>query len=283
MFIQTDIEKAYREGRRLYRSFSKSCNVVTVAGVAFDMSMLSGNPVANYYIGSEATATALARSTNGGLDHGPNVPDGYKKFLNKMLVQTITAGAIPCTLELLDYLMFYPFIGMDVGYTALTTNITLPRYEASEGVQIMVVEQNPYVGSATAQITYTNQDGVEGRVTPVFTMGTVTNIGTIATSTPTLSGAKGVFVTLQDGDYGVQKIEGIELLTGDIGILCLVLVMPIATTFLYDITAPSEYDFWYHQGYLPEIKNDAYLNFVNKPAGSASGATFYGYLNTIWG
>ncbi len=277
-----DIEAAHLSGRRLFRSFNKACNLVTVAGTGQDLSSQPGNPAAQYYIGTPATATALARSTDGGLDHGPLMP-GYTKYLHMISgLMTVTAGAVPCVLEVLDYLAFYPFIGMDSGVQPLTTSISIPRYLPTEGVQMMVVEQNPYVGAATIQITYTNQDGVPGRLTPVITLNSVTNAGTIAHQAPTTAGTCGQFVALAHGDSGVAYPESIELIAGDVGVLCVVLVKPIATVAIYETTAPCDWDMWHTLGYLPEIRNDAYLNFVLKPAGSATGATFYGNIVTLW-
>lgn len=277
-----DISDAHRQGRVLKRSFNKNCNLVTVAGVGQDLSVQSGNPPAQFYVGAIATATALARSTDGGLDHGA-VMTGYRKFLHKLEnLQTVTAGAVPCALELLDYLAFYPFIGMDSGVQTLTTAIEIPRYTGADGIQMMLIEQNSYVGAATVQITYTNQDGVAGRVTPVITLNSVTNAGTVATQSPNTNNMGGFFVPLQSGDYGVSYPESIEILTGDVGVLCLVLVKPIASVAIYDTTTPSSWDMWETLGYLPEIENDAYLNLVLKPAGSASGATIFGDIVTVW-
>lgn len=278
---QSDIARAYAEGRSLIRSFSKNVNVATTAGTDQDLSMSPGNPPAQYYVGAIATATALARSTDGGLDHGADKPDA-QKFLHTITLQTVTAAAAPLTLDLLDYLMFYPFIGMDTGIQACTTGITLPRYTAADGVQIMVVEQNPYAGAATLRVTYKNQAGVGGRVTPTHTLNSVTNIGTIATAAPTLAGATGKFMALQSGDYGVQEIESVEILTGDVGIVCFVLVKPLITFAIFDSTVPSVFDLWNHLGFLPRIRDDAFLNFVIKPAANINGAALLGSITTIW-
>lgn len=278
----SDIDAAYLAGRSLFRSFNKNCNVTTTAGTAQDLSVQSGNPPAQFYVGAIATATALARSTDGGLDHGPSKP-GAKKFLHKMSnLQTVTAGAVPCTLEVLDYLAFYPFIGMDVGTQALTTSITIPRYLRTEGVQMMLIEQNTYTGGATCRITYTNQDGVSGKVTPTITLNSVTNSGTVATQAPALAGSCGMYVSLAHGDGGVAYPESIEFLTGDVGVVCIVLVKPIATVAIYDTTVPSDWDMWETYGFLPEIRDDAYLNLVLRPAGNASGATIWGNIQTVW-
>lgn len=279
--IVADIAKAYEAGRVTARSFTKNISTATSAGVCLDLSMSTGNPAAQYYVGSIATATALAYSTDGGLNHGSNVPDGFKKYLHRMRFM-IPGAAIPMAIDVFDYLAFYPFVSMDAGIQALTTGISIPRYSAADGIQMMLIEQNPYVGGAQVQITYTNSQGVSGRVTPVITLNSVTSIASVATCAPNQVGATGTFVSLAQGDYGVSYPESIEFLTGDTGIVCLVLVKPIASFAVYDQTVPSDWDTWNYLGYLPEIKNDAYLNMVIRPAGNITGTSIFGDLFTIW-
>lgn len=282
MRTQAEINAAYEAGRYLFSSFNKNITATMSVGVSQDLSGLPGNPVAQYYLGTAGTSTGLYRSTDWGLNHGQNVDT--KKYLHTVLLNTVTAMT-PITVRILDYLMFYPFIGMDTGLQNLTNNLTLPRYEASEGVQMMLVEQNPYTGSAQVQIGYTNQDGVSGRLTPIIRLNTATAIGTIATSERRALGVTGDFVALQQGDYGVQSVETIEFITGDTGVCAVVLVKPIVTLQIFETTAPCLYDLWFEMGVLPEIRNDAYLNLVVKPSANLAGATtntIFGEITTIW-
>lgn len=282
MRTQADINAAYEAGRYLYSSFNKNITVTMGVGVAQDLSGLPGNPVAQYYLGAVGTSTGLYRSTDWGLNHGQNVDT--KKYLHTVLLNTVTAMT-PITVRILDYLMFYPFIGMDTGLQNLTNTITLPRYAAREGVQMMLVEQNPYTGSAQVQIGYTNQDGVAGRLTPIIRLNTATAIGTIATSERRTLGVTGNFCALQQGDYGVQSVETIEFVTGDTGVCAVVLVKPIVSLQIYETTAPCLFDLWFEMGVLPEIKNDAYLNMVVNPSGNLAGGvanTIFGDITTIW-
>lgn len=282
MRTQADINTAYEQGRYLYSSFNKNITPNMSVGISQDLSGLPGNPIAQYYLGSPYTSTGLYRSTDWGLNHGGNVDT--KKYLHTMLLNTVTA-LTPITVRVLDYLMFYPFIGMDTGVQNMVNNLTLPRYSANEGVQMMLVEQNPYTGSAQVQIGYTNQDGVAGRLTPIIRLNTQTSIGTIATSARNTSGVTGDFCALQQGDYGVQSVETIEFVTGDTGVCAVVLVKPIVTLQIYETTAPCLYDLWFEMGQLPEIRNDAYLNLVVKPSGNVSGGaanTIFGEMTVIW-
>lgn len=282
MKTQSQIESAYNEGRYLYSSFNKNITATMAVGVSQDLSGLSGNPIAQYYLGAAGTSTGLYRSTDWGLNHGGNVDT--KKYLHTMLLNTVSAMT-PITVRLFDYLMFYPFIGMDTGLQNLTNTITLPRYEAREGVQMMIVEQNPYTGGAQVQVGYTNQDGVSGRLTPIIRLNSQTSIGTIASSERVTSGVSGNFLALQGNDYGVQSVETIEFITGDTGVCAIVLVKPIASFAIFETTAPCLYDLWFEMGVLPEIRNDAYLNFVVTPSANLTGAatnTIFGEMTVIW-
>ena len=282
---QYEISQAYDDGRFLFRTFSKNITVSTTVGIHLDLSGVSGNPIAQYFLGASGESTSLTYTNNDkGIDHG-GVMEGYRKFLHMLNVRTVTTNLAPMEICLCDYLLFYPFIGMDTGLQELTNVESYTRYEAREGVQMIMVEQNPYIGNVTCQIGYTNQDGVEGRLTPVITINTAVVAGTIATSAPTTEGVTGCYVPLQMGDYGVQKVDTIEFFSGDVGTVAICLVKPIATVATYETTAPSENDLWFHMGQLPEIKNDAYLNLIVKPSATVTGAvsnTIFGEIKTLW-
>lgn len=285
MQTQADIAIAYEQGRFLTRSFNKNVTVNTTTGVAQDLSGVSGNPIAQYFLGASGTSTALSYLNNDkGLDHG-GTKTGFRKFLHKVTLQTPIAGLTPSVLELYDYLLFYPFIGMDSGLQTLTNTVPRPRYSSAVGVQMMLIEQNPYAGGATVRIGYTNQDGVAGRLTPIITLNAITPAGTVATSSPTQLGASGDLLPLQQGDTGVTQVDTIEFLTADIGTVCVCLVKPITSLYLYEPFSPCMYDLWFHNNELPEIENDAYLNFVLKPSRTLTGAvsnTITGSMTTIW-
>lgn len=269
-------------GRWHYQAFRKLPSQTTASGIWFDLSMSPGNPVPQYYAAAPLVAVALARSTDGGLNHGPDVST-YTKYLHKFLVISTTSTAAPLPIILLDYLMFYPFIDQDVGDKTLTTNIALPRYPTGAGVQMMAVEVASQVGGSTFYVTYTNQDGVAGRVTPTVRCNTQTVNGTIITSAPVTAGCAGPFIPLQAGDSGVRSIQSVTYTTGDIGLMTLVLVKPLASIAVYDTTAPVERDFLIDSGILPIIKDDAYLNMVCHPVGTLASAPILGEIHTFWG
>lgn len=283
MLTTVEIANAYANGQNLSRPFYKAPTQATVAGTWFDLCSSPGNPVAQYYFAAPLIAIALARSTDGGLDHGPNLGGSYTKYLSKFEIQSVSASAAASTYELLDYLMYYPGIPMDTGVVTLTTNISLPRYTDYKGIQIMLLEQNPYAGSCQFQVTYTNQDGTSGRLTPILTCNTQLVTGTIATSAPTQVGSCGRFLPLQGTDSGVKSIDSIEIMgAGDIGLLCLVLVKPLATFGIFEVTQSNQFDMWNDYSYLPIIKDDAYLNLICMPNGSLAGTSIIGNITTIW-
>lgn len=274
-------------GRYLYASFRKQATQTTGAGVWFDLSMSPGNPAPNYFIGSPGIFTALKQSTDGGLRHGGNVNGlGFKKYLRKLMAYTTTASAVPLSMKLLDYIGFYPFIDESVLDEQFMDNTTpLPRYADGSGVQIMPVVVAGQTGGQTFTVNYTNQDGVAGRITESATMSTQFVNGTILNSQQ--SGAayvnNGPFLTLQKGDSGVRSIQSVTIGgVGDVGLMALVLVKPLAAFNLYGIDAPTETDYFTDFAVMPEIIDDAYLNFIALPNGTLSGAPIHGIIETTW-
>jgi len=275
-------------GQYLYASFRKQATQTTGAGVWFDLSMSPGNPAPNYYIGSVGAFTPLKQSTDGGLRHGGNVNAlGKKKFLRKLMALTPTATAAPCSMVLLDYIGFYPFIDESVLDEQFLDNTNSPtRYADGRGVQLMAVTVAGHTGGQPFTVNYTNQDGVAGRITQTATMSTQFVNGTILNSQQ--AGAayvnNGPFLPLQKGDTGVRSVQSVTIGgIGDVGLFALVLVKPLATFALYGIDAPTEIDYLTDMASLPEIKDDAYLNFIALPNGSLSGAPIHGVIETTWG
>lgn len=272
-------------GKSKYLSFRKLPAVVTGAGTWYDYSMAPGSPTPQYYAAAPLTAQTLARATDGGFQHGGDVSP-LTKYLRKITAISVAAAGVPQRLTLLDYLMFYPFVDMGTPDSQSMTNVqTLTRYTDGEGVQMMAVLVAPHglVGD-TFFVTYTNQDGTAGRVTPLHTMSTAIAVnGTILTTQQTGQG-RAAFMTLQSGDTGVRSIEAVQCTAGtDVGLFTLVLVKPLAELTVREITAPTEKDFYLDAGgKLPAIVDDAYLNFISCPNGSLTGVPLFGDMTFIW-
>lgn len=279
--IKEVVDGIYNEGQSWFSSFRKVPAITTTQGIWFDLSIAPGNPKPNYY----ATAQYVAAVLDGryGLFHGSNVTP-KRKHLKSLAIGSVNAGVAPATFLLCDYLMYYPLVDMDSTDTqTLDNTVTLPRYMDGKGVQAFLVATNPYVGGAQFFITYTNQDGVTGRVSQVMTSNVIGNIGTIVHSAITNTvGVYGPFITLQPGDTGIRSIQDITFTSPNGGLACLVLVKPIATVINREITAISETCFIKDLPSMPVIQDGAYLNFMCLPNGNAVGQQIYGYMETMW-
>jgi hypothetical protein len=284
----TEVVQAQEDGQYLYASWRKQATQATGAGIWFDLSMSPGNPAPNYYIGSPNVFTPLKQSTDGGLRHGGNVNAlGKKKFLRKLMAQTVTTTAVPLSCVLMDYIGFYPFIDESVLDEQFMDNTVAPtRYADGRGVQLMPVVVAGQTGGQTFTVNYTNSDGVAGRITPAVTMSTQFVNGTILHSIQGNNAAyanNGPFLPLQTGDSGVQSVQSVTIGgIGDVGLFSLVMVKPLATFSLFGIDAPTEVDYWQDMASMPEILDDAYLNLVSLPNGTLSGAPINGILETTF-
>lgn len=277
---------AHLAGRETYAHFRKAPAVVTVAGAWSDYSMAPGNPAPQYYAATPLFAQTLARSTDGGIQHGGNVSP-LRKHLRKITAMVVAAAGVPQQLYLLDYLMFYPFVDMGTSEVQTMTNTqTLTRYTSGDGVQMMAVLVAPHgLIADTFSVTYTNSAGVAGRVTPLHTMTTAASVnGTILTTQSAGAGRFGPFMALQSGDRGVRSVQSVQCTAGtDVGLFTLVLAKPLADFTIREITAPAEVDFFVDGGgQVPVIEDDAYLNFITCPNGSLTGVPLNGDALFVW-
>jgi hypothetical protein len=276
---------AHDSGAYLYRSWRKQPTQTTASGIWFDLSMSPGNPVPNYYIGPAGAFTPLKRSTDGGIDHGPNVSP-LKKFLRKLLALTVTSTAAPLTMILLDYVGFWGFIEESVtDVQTLDNSVSPTRYTDGKGLQLMPIVVAGQTGGQTVRVTYTNEKGESGRVTQPRIMTTQAVNGTVLTSLAAGTDYGGPFLPLQSPDMGVRSVQSVQIGgSGDVGLFSLVLVKPLATLDVRGIDAPTEIDFFTDcGGSLPEIQDDAYLNFICLPVGTLSGAPIIGMIEMTWG
>lgn len=279
-----EIADAERDGYTFLSGWRKQPTQTTGAGIWFDLSMSPGNPRPNNYIGPSGVFTPMSQSSDGGIPHGGNVAP-KTKMLRILEAQTATAAATRLTLHLLDYLGFYSFIDeSDTDEQFLDNTAGLTRYTDGAGVRIMPVVVAPQVGgSAGFVVTYTNSDGVSGRQTPRHLITTQAINGTIVSSAGALNDSRAPFMALEGSDTGVMRIDSIKFDgVGDIGLLALVLVKPIAKHYIRGVDAPSERDYFTDDSALPIIQDDAYLNLLSLPAGNLSGAPIFGYIKTLW-
>lgn len=272
-------------GQSHYSTWRKSPTQATGSGVWFDLALSPGNPAPFYYASSPLVAFPIYKSVNGGLNHGQNTSPA-QKVLRKVMAMTVTATALPMNIKVLDYLMYYPFIdeSLDGEAQLMDNTATLPRYTDGAGVQIMaVVVAGHASGLAQSFVcSYTNQDGVAGRVTtPVFLNAQFVN-GTIITAASNVVGTAGPFLPLQSGDTGVRSIESLTMTGSDVGLMTLVLVKPLAQMSIRGNDAPVEVDYLKDFSQLPVIRDDAYLNMICCPVGSLAATAIHGEITTSW-
>jgi len=277
----SDIVTAYDLGQVSDQYWRKNPTQTTGSGIWFDLSMSPGTPGPNYYIGSPGAASLLTKSDDGGLNHGPDVSP-YRKYINRFSALTVTATAVPLPMLLMDYLIFYPFIEQTDGEYTLTNPISLSRYEDGIGVQIMAVLTNAQTGGTSFFCTYTNTDDVPDRVTRTVVCNTQTVPGTLINTNATGATAQGPWVPLQAGDKGVKSIQKVTCVGSDIGLFALVLVKPLMTHMIYDITAPSETYPIIDKSTPIEIKDDAFLGAIALPTGTLASSMILGDIETFW-
>lgn len=261
-------------------TWRKSPSGVTPTGLWYDLSMAPGNPVPQYYASSPLVGITMSKR-----DIGINFSSGSTSqdtYIKSFTIMSNTSTAIPMPFMLLDYLMFYPFTDDGTTDEQILSGSPL-RYTDGKGVQIMAVSVAGRTGGQTFSVKYVNQDGVEDRWTVPVKQNTTSITGNIVTSNAATLGSSGPFLTLQAGDTGVRRIQSIQMGNVDVGLMTLVLVKPILSSMISEITAPVEKDFILNTGLLlHEIHPDAYLNLICLPKGSLAATALHGTMETFW-
>jgi hypothetical protein len=274
-----DIVDAELEGRVRIYSYAKPVIGLIGSSIYQDKSMGGGNPRAKYWFDAEpGVAKAIYQSEDGGIFHGSNVSPSTK-YLRSITAQGISAASVPCDIILSDYLIYYPTIDESiVGETPLDNTVTLPRYTDGEGVMIMPVVTAQAPGGGQCYFTYTNSQGVSGRVSRTITVASGTTGQVLA---PTGDNATAPFVGLQEGDTGVRSVDSVTMVVGDGGLFSILLVKPLASLGLKELGAPHEKDLLIQGGSLPIIYDDAYLN-VATMYGQGFPNGIRGDIKVIW-
>lgn len=277
-----DVVDAELNGKVRQYGWRKSPSQITTAGLWFDLSMSPGNPPPKYWFdAAPGVAKAAYQSTDGGLFHGANVSP-EQKYLRRITSYTSTSTALPLTMVLCDYCLYYPSI--DEGTTdvqILDNTVTIPRYATGAGIQMVPVTVGTRTASAQFYVTYTNSDGVSGRTSQTVTLNTAV-VGTVAGSAVATQNSCNPFIGLQGGDSGVRSIDSVTMITSSDGLFSLVLVQPLAYTMIRGIDAPVEKDFIITQEQMPKIYDNAYLNFLVLPQNSLASTVLIGDIKVIW-
>lgn len=277
------LTRAYDEGRFLdTASFRKvpGASQASVANWWVDLSMVTGNPLPNYYIASPLEAAVLDGQR--GMWHGDDVAPA-SKHLSEMCLMTPSAAFLG-EFRLLDYLLFYSFIDLDdLDQQAMVNAVTLPRYADGAGVKAMLVAVTPTVGGGSFTFDYINQDGV-AKTSPTQSCSVaVANIASIITSEPATAAGGRVFLLLAAGDTGIRSVTSWTNLAPNGGLAALVLVKPIRQAIpIREVNTPAERELFKDAPNLPEVLDGAYLNLITKCAASVASSTLAGYCSYVW-
>lgn len=271
------------EGRVRNYTWRKTPSQATTSGIWFDLALSPGMPVPKYWFDAPPlVARGIFQSVDGGFYHGPNVSPS-KKYLRTICTQATASTALPMNAILCDYLLYYPSI--DDGTTdvqVMDNTVTLPRYSDGNGVQMMAVTVAARTGGQQFFVTYTNQDGVTGRTSGIVTQNTATTIGSITTSNTAVGNGAGPFIPLQNGDYGVRRVESVTMLGPDVGLFSIILVKPLAQTTFREITVPYEKDLLIYDTALPQVYDDAFIGMICLPVGALNATVLTGYMKTVF-
>lgn len=273
------LSDAFEAGQVHTAHFRKLPTQASVAGQWVDLSMAGGNPLPNYYASAPLEAAVLDGFR--GIFHGA-AKAPMKMNVFQMALCTPSAGLVG-TYQLLDYLMYYPFVDLDSLDQQDMVNITtLPRYTDGRGVRAMLVAVAPTVGGGRFTYTYINQDGIQQTSPTMFFNTTVDAIGTIVTSQQGLANAPGVLLPLVQGDTGIRSIVSVNVLVPNGGLASLVLVKPICFGAVREINVPEERSFVNELPGLPVVEDGAYLNLVVNCAATVAAGQLAGRITFVW-
>ena len=255
----------------------------------------SGSPPANFYA-SAPYVSAVVEANKGIYVPSVSPATQHLKGLTTMLgaaSATTTTGQRQ-KLIVADYLLYYPFIDTDaVGEEqTLENTVALPRYDYG---QVIAVSQSAASAIGQFTMTYTNQDGVSGRVSQnTFTISTLSGGGQVATTGLSGNGYH-PYIDLQNGDIGVKSIESVTFTAAGGGLFALVIVKPLFTHIisqecrrttssnLESYGSANRFDALIHQAGSPQIKDGAVIGLFGQGyAGSLASSTLVGLLETVW-
>lgn len=287
---------AYEEGRHHVQSFRKAVSsAATVASDYIDYAYFPGSPAVNFYASAPLEAAIVEPK------YGILIPSG-EQFVSRLTVASNASSATSTTnqnqlIQMLDYLMYYPFIDSDaVGEQQdMIPTVTLPvRAGTGAGVKVIGVAQSACATNGKFTFSYTNQDGVSGRTSAVTQTKTCAGGGVLLPYI-TATASSYPFIGLQAGDSGVRSIESVTFSQAGGGLMCLVLVKYITTILsgeecrrsttgtIESWGAGSQVESVVHQ--MPaKIADGAVLNFIGQGnGGSLASSVLSGVLETQWG
>ena len=222
------------------------------------------------------TSSPVQLSTTGTLPTGLNSIDTY--YLIKLSDTTFRLAT-----TIADSLAGVYIQIETLGTGIHTIKWQLPRYTDGKGVQVIAVATNAGTGTlATFFFTYTNSNGVSGRISQTITMNSSLITGNIIGSNTATINASNPFIGLQLEDDGVRSIESITMLGIDTGLFTLCLVKPLVQHCFREITVPYEKDLLIPTSDVIKIYDDAFLGFLLLPLGTLAATVLRGDIKVIW-
>ena len=279
------IANAYDAGSFWHSSYYKSPPLFVGANVWTDLSVNTGLPLYQPYIGTPLTATAAIGTNNNYIFTGPTPPTGQQKYLLSWSIGGQGCGATGATFILYDLLVYYPFVdGTDITQQFFDNTVTLPRYTTGEGVYPIFITQTPGTnGAVTCDINYTNSKGSSGEFSKMA-VGGGTTIGRIMNLSAANTTAVTPFIQLANGTTGVRSIESVTFGASVGGFVTVALVKPIAQITNQEQGSYTEKNYIREGFVLPEIKNQAALQLMFAQASSAgSFGLVTSFFETVWG
>ncbi len=289
---------ADESGRVWMSGFRKAvASAATTTNAWIDMTYSPGSPPANFYASTPLTAAVV--EADKGIFTGGNVSPATKHLKNLMMMSAASSATSTTNgrqqVAVCDYLLYYPFIDTDaIGEEQVLDNtVTLPRY-AETGGQVVAVGQSASSAVGQFTFTYTNQDGVAGRVSQ-------NNFTFIIAGGGQVVGASGAgasynpFCYLQAGDTSVRSIESVTFTAAGGGLMCLVIVKPLLKSIvsqecrrttagnLESYGACTEFASVIHAAGAPRIQDGAVIGMLASGyAGSLASSILAGILEVVW-
>lgn len=286
-----DLISEMTAGKTWRADFNKTiANGAYTAGAWYDLSLLSGSPVANTYTGTALNAQVPTESTGWGIYHGGNVSSDTKHLLKAVAVGN-TATTAPGTLLLVDTCLYYPgIVTTSASAQNLVNGSTLTRYTNGNGLRAYCVHTIASgANTPTMAMSYTRQNtgGTDtGRALGATTAFVASvGIGRFGHS-GTAANNRGPFLPLQSTDTGLRSVQSVTITTphATTGTMTLAIVRPLVEIPLTTANVPVILDFLNAAPSLPQIQDGACLNFLYQPTGAAAnGGIISGSLDFVWG
>lgn len=279
-------------GQCWFSQFRKTvASAATTTNAWIDYSYFAGSPPANFYASAPSVAALIEA------DKGIKVPrvapaTQHLKAFTVMTANTASAANARQRLILSDYLLYYPFIDTDaIGETQVMTNTaddpavpSLPRYTSG---LVIAVAQSAASTTGTFTFTYTNQDGVAGKVSQATNTFAVAGGGQVVAANG-VGASYNPYLPLALGDSGVQSIQDVTFTGAGGGLMALVIVKPLFNGYVTQecraaLGAANEFLSIIHAATAPKIEDGAVLNFFAEGTqGSLASSQLVGFIETLW-